>query len=101
MLQQDVCVAIVDIVTSRSANLYAELAERLGADRPAIADASIYAVCCHKRPSRRGVRVETWPHKLAVGAALPTLPLFLTESFCVPLELGATYEDTCRGLRIA
>lgn len=34
LLQQDVCVAIIDPVTERSANLYAELADRLGADRP-------------------------------------------------------------------
>lgn len=101
MLQQDVCVAIVDIVTSYSANLYSELAARLGAPPPPFADASIYAVTCHKRPARRGVRVYAWPHELAVGSPLPTLPLFLSDSFSVPLELEKTYEDTCRGLRIA
>src|SRR6185437_7161454 len=34
LLQQEVCVAIVDPVTTRSANLYAELAARLGAKPP-------------------------------------------------------------------
>ena len=52
------------------------------------------------RPGRRGVRVETWEHELSVGLPLPTLPLYLSETFKVPLELEATYEDTCRGLRI-
>ncbi len=101
MLQQEVCVVIVDIVTSYTANLYAELAARLGAEPPAIASNSIYAVCCRTRPGRRGVRVEAWEHTLTIGAALPTLPLFLNETLSVPLELDATYEDTCRGLRIA
>lgn len=101
MLQQDVCVVIVDTVTSLTSNLYAELAERLGAKEPAIADSSIYAVTCRTRPGRRGVRVEAFEHRLAVGSPLPTLPLFLNETLKVPLELETTYEDTCRGLRIA
>lgn len=101
MLQQDVCVVIVDTVTSLTSNLYAELAERLGAKEPAIADSSIYAVTCRTRPGRRGVRVESWEHRLTVGSPLPTLPLYLTETLSVPLELESTYEETCRGLRIA
>jgi hypothetical protein len=100
LLQQQVCVAIVDLVTSLSANLYAELAARLGAKPPAIAGCSIYAVSCRTRPGRKGVRVETWQHELRVGSPLPTLPLWLTETLPVDLELEATYEDTCRGLRI-
>jgi hypothetical protein len=100
LLQQEVCVVIVDTVTTLTSNLYAELAERLGARQPAIADSSIYAVTCRTRPGRRGVRVEAFEHRLAVGSPLPTLPLFLTETLKVPLELEATYEDTCRGLRI-
>lgn len=101
LLQQEVCVAIVDLVTERSANLYAELAARLGAAPPAIASASIYAVSCRGVAARGRWRVEAWEHELAVGAPLPTLPLWLSDSRYVPLELEATYEDTCRGLRIA
>jgi hypothetical protein len=101
LLQQGVCVAIVDPVTERSANLYAELADRLGAAPPWTADRSIYAVACRGRSVRGRWRVESWEHELIVGTALPTLPLWLTEELFVPLELEATYEDTCRGLRIA
>jgi hypothetical protein len=100
MLHQDVCVVIVDPVTERSANLYAELADRLGADPPAIADASIYAVSCRLLGFRDRTRVYAWERQLSVGSPLPTLPLWLSESLKVPLELEATYEDTCRGLRI-
>jgi hypothetical protein len=100
MLVEGVCVAIVDPVTTRSANLFAELAQRLGAQPPAIAEESIYVASCRILSSRRGQRVETWEHTLAVGAALPTLPLWISELRYVPLELERTYEDTCRGLRI-
>lgn len=100
-LQDEVCVVIVDPVTERSANLYAELAERIGARAPTIADRSIYAVSCRPRPSRRRYRVEAWEHALEVGAPLPTLPLWISGDQYVPLELERTYEETCRGLRIA
>ena len=100
MLQQEVCVVIVDPVTSLSANLYAELAAELGAHPPGIAECSLYAVSCRTWPCRKGVQVVTWEHKLQIGSPLPTLPLWLTETLKVPLELEATYEDTCRGLRI-
>ncbi len=100
MLLQDVTVVIVDTVTSYTSNLYSELADQIGAKTPSIADAAIYAVACRKQPGGRGVRVETWPHELSVGSPLPTLPLYLSETFKVPLELESTYEDTCRGLRI-
>ena len=55
---------------------------------------------CRARNFRDRYRVEAWEHELAVGSPLPTLPLWLTDTLYVPLELEATYEDTCRGLRI-
>ena len=100
-LYQEVCVVIVDPVTERSANLYAELAERIRAKPPATADRSLYAVSCRLRSSRRGYQVEAWEQALEVGALLPTLPLWISESQYVPLELERTYEETCKGLRIA
>jgi hypothetical protein len=101
LLQQEVCVVIVDPVTERSANLYADLAERLGARPPATADRSTYAVSCRARSSGRRHQVEAWEHALEVGAPLPTLPLWISETRYVPLELERTYEETCKGLRIA
>ena len=37
---------------------------------------------------------------LAVGQPLGTLPLWLADNLAVPLELEASYEETCRILRI-
>jgi hypothetical protein len=101
MLQQQVCVVIVDPVTNRSANLFAELAERLGANPPSIANESIYAVSMRWVFVRRKLRLETWEHRLEVGAPLPTLPLWISDMRYVPLELERTYEETCKGLRIS
>jgi len=101
MLQQGVCVVIVDPVTTRSANLYAELASRIGANPPATASDSIYAVSCRSFHYRDRHRVEAWEHTLGIGESLPTLPLWISDSKYVPLELERTYDETCRGLRIA
>jgi hypothetical protein len=44
--------------------------------------------------------LEAWHHPLQLGQPLATLPLWLAEDFAVPLELEASYEQTCRDLRI-
>lgn len=100
LLHQGVCVVIVDPVTERGANLYAELAERMGADPPTLAAAPLYAVGLRRRLEGERWKVEVWEHELSVGGVLPTLPLWYAENRYVPLELERTYEETCRGLRI-
>lgn len=100
LLKNDVSVTIVDVVTSRMANLYGELLEDLDAQRTAVSSTSIYAATCRGRRMGARWRLETWEHELAVGAPLPTLPLWLSEESMVPVELEATYEETCRSLRI-
>jgi hypothetical protein len=47
------------------------------------------------------LRDQTWFHPLARRQPLPTLPLWLADNLAVPLELEASYEETCRILRIA
>ncbi len=100
LLKKEVSVTIVDLLTSRTANLYGELLAELDAQRTAVSRSAIYAATCRGRRSGPRWRLETWEHELAIGAALPTLPLWLTEDFMVPLELEETYEETCRSLRI-
>lgn len=103
LLRQRVSVAIVDVVTTRRANLYGELLEWIGQADPAWSPEppSQYATVCRWREEGMSWRLETWAHHLAVGQPLPTLPLWLTDDLAVPLDLEATYEQTCRGLRIA
>jgi Protein of unknown function (DUF4058) len=106
LLRQDVSVAIVDVVTIRPFNLYAELLAYIGQTDPALAPEppALYAAAGRwKRAAdspRRRSRLQTWAYPLAVGQPLPTLPLWLADGLSVPLELEASYEETCQILRI-
>jgi hypothetical protein len=103
MLKKGVSVAIVDLVTSKIFNLYADLLDLVGQSDPTfgIEPPPIYAAACRWIPRGRKHVLETWSHTLHIGQTLPTLPLWLAENFYVILELEATYEQTCRALRIA
>ena len=41
--------------------------------------------------------IDIWPAALAVGRALPVLPLALNAELCLPLDLDAAYTAACRG----
>lgn len=102
LLKDHVSVTIIDLVTTRSANLFAELFDFIGEPTPLSEgmETSIYASAC--RWTRRGEQrlLENWTKRLTLGQSLPTLPLWLAENQAVPLELEASYEETCRVLRI-
>jgi hypothetical protein len=101
-LREGVSVIVVDIVTSRQYNFHAALMELFsGGEAAARAVTSdLYAVAYRVRPVGTRTQLEAWPHALALGAPLPTLPLWLTESLSVPLDLEAGYRETCRSAAI-
>ena len=101
MLANDVSVVILDFVTERESNLYADLLGVLTATDPKVPSPPepIYAACRRRRIKRKR-KLETWYHPLAIGQPMPTLPLWLTETLAVPLELEPLYEQTLRALRI-
>jgi hypothetical protein len=103
LLRQDVCVSIVDLVTIRQFNFYTELLALLRSSDPAwIAPVPpIYAVTCRKRNVGRQTQLDTWSHPLVLGQPLPSLPVWLSETQNVTLDLEASYEETCRVLRIS
>lgn len=107
LLQQQVSVTVVDLVTSRDENLYADLLDLIGQSDPALGNepSPVYAVACRatKPDPTPGTswQLETWLHPLEVGKPLPTLPLWLADNFSIPLDLEASYEETCKVLRIA
>lgn len=103
LVQKGVSVSIVDVVTVRQFNLYADLLALfekhdpvLGPDPP-----HTYAVTLRgrKRPRTRSV-LDVWFHPLVVGQRLPELPLWLDTDLSVSLDLEGSYQDTCRVLRI-
>ncbi len=102
LLQKRVCVSIVDLVTTRQFNLYTDLLSLIDRSDPAFAPSppATYAVTCRGRKVSDKPRLETWAYPLLVGQPLPTLPIWLTEDLAVALDLEASYEETCRALRI-
>jgi hypothetical protein len=104
LLQQGVCVSLVDLVTVRQANLYAELLTFLGRSDPALAPTPppLYAVTLRTRKPPRGrALLDAWFYPMTVGEPLPTLPIWLTPDLRVMLPLEPSYQETCRILGIA
>jgi hypothetical protein len=103
LLRGGVAVSVVDVVTTRQFNLYAELMAFVGHPDPTMSvdPPPLYASAC--RWVRRGARafLESWSHPLTLGARLPALPLWLADALVVPLDLEQSYERTCHDLWVA
>ena len=96
--------SVVDIVTERQANLYAEMLTRLDQADPRLGDPppAVYAVTLRRRkPRRLPPRLDVWFFPLAVGQPPPTVPLWLSPSLRIDLPLEPSYQEVCRLLRIA
>ena len=102
LLQKGVAVSIVDVVTPRHFNLYAELLQFVGQSDPSLGEPlpHLYAVSCRWRAQDKRMLLQTWSHTLPLGQPLPTLPLWLTGQLAVPLDLEQTYEQVCHDLWI-
>jgi hypothetical protein len=60
---------------------------------------TIYVASYHPLAGEAGASVEGWAYPLAVGAALPSVPLYLRGHAFIPLDLEATYTETRRRAR--
>jgi len=101
-LQQGSSVVVVDTVTSRRADLHAEILSLLGVDAGAgVTTSSLSAVSYRAVGQEEETqRLQFWPQSLALGEPLPTLPLWIAADFSVPLDLELSYQTTCADLRI-
>ena len=102
LLKNDICVSIIDVVSTSYFNLYAESIDACNGVDPALEGepTPVSAVTVRFRHENRKRMMDNWYYPLAIGRALPTLPIWLTETFAVSLDLEACYEETCRTLRI-
>lgn len=100
-LQQQVGVAIVDVVTERRASLHQVLLELLAVDATGGSATDRYAVAYRTRKEKGRWQLDTWPAALTVGRLLPSLPLWLAADYAVAVDLERSYEETCHVLRIA
>ncbi len=78
LLQRDVSVSVVDIVTIRQFNLYADLLELIGGTDPMLVGTARTlrghgpgGSACGERPV-----LDTWFYPMALGQPLPTLPIW-------------------------
>ena len=105
LLQKGVAVSIVDLVTIRQFNLYAELMAFIGHPRPDVERPTDHRLTRPRAAgSTKGKRtiLEAWSHALTIGQPLPTLPLWLSaDSLVIPLDLEQSYEQACHDLWIA
>ena len=101
-LHSGVSVIIVDVVTERLGNLYAELMDLLQTrlSTPGQGPHDLYATAHRTSPPSPELRLETWAFPLALGGPLPTVPLWLQPDLCLPLDLDATYHAACVARRI-
>lgn len=101
-LARGISLLVIDIVTSRQANLHNEMVELLGHDaRFALpAETSLYAIAYRPVVRDQAEQIDVWPATLGLGQALPTLPLALNAEVSLPLDLEATYVTACQRRRI-
>jgi hypothetical protein len=102
-LQRGIGLIIVDIVTSRQANLHDELMDLLGHTEGFTfpAPAPLYATAY--RPVHRQERneIDLWREPLALGQPLPTMPLAVRGLACLPVDLEGTYTEARKRVRIS
>ena len=101
-LHEGVSVLVVDVVTERHTNLHDEIVHlmRMPDSLRLPPGLPLYAVSY--RPVIREDRpeIDLWMNQFDVGDTLPTMPLRLIADYFVPVELEATYTETCRRRRL-
>ena len=93
-------VVVVDVVTTRRADLHADLLAALGAESTSPVPGSLSAVSYRSVGRDEMGQLQAWPSPVEVGRALPTVPLWLGADVAVPLDLEASHAAACADLRI-
>lgn len=103
LLRKGVALSVVDLVTIRRFNLYAQLMEFIGHPDQTMSceEPPIDAASCRWVSNGMRARLEAWSHSLAVGQPLPALPLWLRENLVITLDLEQSYEQACSDLWIS
>jgi hypothetical protein len=100
-LAQGIPLIVMDVVTSRLANLHNEIMDLTeNADFRLPAEPRLYATAY--RPVRRdtGEEIDVWPATFQIGERLPELPLYLKADLVVMIDFEAAYQETCHKLRL-
>jgi hypothetical protein len=97
-LQRGIGVILVDIATNGQGNLHNELVRLFDLAEPFLLPEETSLGAVAYRPARRqeSDQIDVWAVPLAVGGALPVLPLGLLDARAVPVDLEATYNESRR-----
>jgi hypothetical protein len=102
LLRERVSVVIVDVVTTRTQNLYGELLDLIGKSDANLSPEPppLYTAACRLTKRDSEWLLQMWTQPLSLGQPLPTMPLWLADNLAVPLELEESYEQSCSILNI-
>ena len=102
-LCRGISLIVIDIVTSRRANLHDEIVQVLGhGDTFALpAETLLYGIAYRPIVREGQSQIEVWPSRLEVGRPLPVLPLALNAETVLPIDLESTYTAACQRRRLA
>jgi len=93
-LRRGIGVVIVDIVTTRHANLHNELMQAIGGPEPQLMPTTPTYISGYRPVHRRATHaneIEAWPYPATVGQLIPAVPLGLRGGPIVLIDLEATY----------
>jgi hypothetical protein len=101
-LQRGIGLIVVDIVTSRHANLHDELVALLGHTDGFVFPTPTPLYATAYRPVHRQKRneIDLWREPLALGQPLPTLPLAVRGLASLPIDLESTYMEARKRGRV-
>jgi hypothetical protein len=101
-LQRGIGLIVVDVVTSRQANLHDELMAILGPTEGFVFPTPSLLYATAYRPVHRQERneIDLWREELALGQPLPTLPLAVRGLGSLPIELESTYMEARKRGRV-
>jgi hypothetical protein len=101
-LYQGISIIIVDIVTNRRANLHNEILRIMETSDVLQLPPEQNLLAVAYQPLRRstGDAIDVWRFPLALGQALPTLPLGLRADLIIPVDFEATYAEACLRKRL-
>ncbi len=91
---------VIDVVTTRRANLLSDLIAALGAESEQSGLETLSATSYRPVDNDGKGQLLIWPLPLEVGQTLPTMPLWIGAELNVPLDLEASHKAACTDLRI-
>jgi hypothetical protein len=101
-LYRGISLIVIDIVTSRRANLHHEIVQISGhvgvCSLPV--ETTLYGVAYRPIVREGQSQIEIWPSSLEIGRPLPILPLALNAEILLPIDLEATYTAACQRRRL-